>query len=156
MAYRVKKFLKYFFIIQMFIVLLTIAIKRNGSKFLASENEEILKIRNVKDLHNSTGHRLFHDTSVGENNFQIEPMEIDSTKRRDNKTELSQNKVEQNKNYETITDFKFLVNNSSLCSSASDLFYLIYVHSTPTNIRRRQLIRQTWGQINLFQQYPSR
>ena len=53
--------------------------------------------------------------------------------------------------------YTYVINNKTLCSAGGgNLTYIIYVHSAPGNRKRRDNIRQSWGQVNLFTQFPSR
>ncbi len=45
--------------------------------------------------------------------------------------------------------FKYITNNKTKCSN-STIDYLIYIHSAPQNQVRRQAIRSTWAQSNIF------
>lgn len=50
-------------------------------------------------------------------------------------------------------DFNYIINPSEKCSNTS-VFLLIYIHSSPGNVRRRQMLRQTWCDpviLNRFQ-----
>ena len=41
--------------------------------------------------------------------------------------------------------FKFIINNERVCAGERDLFLLVYVHSAPGHFKRRETIRETWG-----------
>ncbi|XP_054718029.1 beta-1,3-galactosyltransferase 5-like [Uloborus diversus] len=43
-----------------------------------------------------------------------------------------------------LPDFHFLINNKR-CDGEKDVFLMVFVHSAPTNFRKRQVIRETWG-----------
>lgn len=47
-------------------------------------------------------------------------------------------------------NFKYIHNPSAICSSQPHLSFLIYIHSAPGNLKRRQIIRQTWGNLHLL------
>ena len=52
--------------------------------------------------------------------------------------------------------YPYLLNPRSLCADVTDLAYVIYVHSSPDHVMRRQTLRLTWARPNLFPDLPSR
>ena len=53
-------------------------------------------------------------------------------------------------------DFNYILNNASLCAGSDILMYIVYVHTSPSHFRRRQTMRETWAQSNLFKDFHSR
>lgn len=53
-------------------------------------------------------------------------------------------------------NFKYILNNKSICAGVEHLSYIIYVHTMPAHFERRRSLRETWGQANLFIDHPSR
>ena len=52
-------------------------------------------------------------------------------------------------------DGGILLHNPQLCRSSSighQLDWVVYVHTSPTHRRRRDLLRQTWANVDLFKQ----
>ena len=47
-------------------------------------------------------------------------------------------------------NFRYIINPSTICKG-SDIFLLVYVHSSPEHHKRRTAIRQTWGNPKNFQ-----
>lgn len=45
--------------------------------------------------------------------------------------------------------FTFTMNPSKLCRNR-DVFLLVYIHSHPDNFERRQIVRETWGNVTLY------
>lgn len=49
--------------------------------------------------------------------------------------------------------FQFLINQNNKCHNIDDLFMIIFVHSSPDNQDKRNLIRTTWADENLLIKY---
>ena len=65
------------------------------------------------------------------------------TKSDTNKTDEATNLAIQNTSY--------LINSENICSGVSDLFVLVLVHTATGNFERRKFIRNTWGNISMFE-----
>ena len=53
--------------------------------------------------------------------------------------------------------FDYILNNKTACSSAkSELLYVVYIHSSPANAKRREVLRTTWARSDLFVKYSVR
>ena len=48
------------------------------------------------------------------------------------------------------------IRNRNICSEINDLFVVVLVHTAIGNFERRQLIRNTWGNISMFQNHKMR
>lgn len=46
--------------------------------------------------------------------------------------------------------FTFTMNPSKLCKNLN-VFLLVYIHSHPDNFDRRQIVRETWGNVSLYE-----
>ena len=54
-------------------------------------------------------------------------------------------------------NFNYIINNETLCHTPSGhLEYVVYIHMAPVSVDRRQKLRETWAQADLFKDYPSR
>ena len=54
-------------------------------------------------------------------------------------------------------NFNYIINNETLCDTPSGhLEYVVYIHMAPVSVDRRQKLRETWAQADLFKDYPSR
>lgn len=53
--------------------------------------------------------------------------------------------------------FEYLINPRNACRSGQDSHpqLLVYVHSAPTNLKKRMSIRQTWGERGVLQSYKA-
>ncbi|CAH1778629.1 unnamed protein product [Owenia fusiformis] len=78
-----------------------------------------------------------------------------STSTEDNATAteiISVDKKEENgKTVISPHDYKYLINEEKIC--ANDPFLLIYIHTAPGNVARRNMIRKTWGGVRRIQGY---
>lgn len=54
-----------------------------------------------------------------------------------------------------VPGFKFLINNQR-CENDSYIFLLVFVHSAPSNFRKRNVIRSTWGKEENLSRGPMR
>lgn len=48
---------------------------------------------------------------------------------------------------------KLILSNPRLCRDSPDLKWIVYVHTSCKNIERRDLLRQTWANTNLFRKH---
>lgn len=46
-------------------------------------------------------------------------------------------------------DFEYILNPANMCAG-KDVYFIVYVHTSPTNFRKRQTIRHTWGDPHLL------
>lgn len=52
-------------------------------------------------------------------------------------------------------DFEYILNPANMCAG-KDVYFIVYVHTSPTNFRKRQTIRHTWGDPHLLKKYKAR
>ena len=50
----------------------------------------------------------------------------------------------------------YVMQNPRLCADAPSLKYIVYLHSAPENVERRDLVRKTWGNQRLLKNQNSR
>ena len=56
----------------------------------------------------------------------------------------------------TIQEDPYKLNNKKVCSSVKDLLFIVVVHSSTLNFQRRNNIRETWANSNLFRNHSMR
>ena len=56
----------------------------------------------------------------------------------------------------TIAENPYQINNKKICSGVKDLLFLVLVHSSTLNFQRRNNIRETWANSNLFRNHSMR
>ena len=56
----------------------------------------------------------------------------------------------------TIQDNPYQLNNRKVCSGVKDLLFMVVVHSSTLNFQRRNNIRETWANSNLFRNHSMR
>lgn len=56
----------------------------------------------------------------------------------------------------TIQENPYLINNKKVCSGVKNLLFMVLVHTSTLNFQRRNNIRETWAQPNLFQNHSMR
>ena len=47
-------------------------------------------------------------------------------------------------------DVQFVINSPNICRNSSKIKYIVYVHTSPENIQKRALLRETWASRTLF------
>ncbi|XP_022299827.1 beta-1,3-galactosyltransferase 1-like [Crassostrea virginica] len=52
-------------------------------------------------------------------------------------------------------DFNYILNPVNICTG-KDIYFIVYIHTSPTNFRKRQTIRHTWGDPYLLKKYKAR
>ena len=52
--------------------------------------------------------------------------------------------------YPLTREFPYVINNPNICTNVSNLKFLIIVHSYTEHFQRRRIIRETWGNKNIF------
>ncbi|XP_048743624.2 beta-1,3-galactosyltransferase 1-like [Ostrea edulis] len=52
-------------------------------------------------------------------------------------------------------DFNYILNPVNMCTG-KDVYFIVYIHTSPTNFRKRQTIRHTWGDPHLLKIYKAR
>lgn len=53
-------------------------------------------------------------------------------------------------------NFTFVLNKPFTCSEGVPPLWIIYVHTAPANVERRQILRSTWANNNLFTDHRTR
>ena len=56
----------------------------------------------------------------------------------------------------TVQENMYLINSKNICSKVKNLLFLVLVHTSTVNFQRRNNIRETWANSNLFQNYSMR
>ena len=64
--------------------------------------------------------------------------------------DLATLKHQEDSKYINPHNFDYILNNVSICSGLDNLAYVIYVHTGPRNFERRQTLRDTWAQNDIF------
>ena len=52
--------------------------------------------------------------------------------------------------YPLTREYPYVINNPNVCTNVSNLKFLIIVHSSTYHFQRRRIIRETWGNKNIF------
>ena len=52
--------------------------------------------------------------------------------------------------YPLTSESPYVINNPNICTNVSNLKFLIIVHSSTYHFQRRRIIRETWGNKNIF------
>ncbi|XP_062613193.1 beta-1,3-galactosyltransferase 1-like [Saccostrea cucullata] len=52
-------------------------------------------------------------------------------------------------------DFNYILNPANMCVG-KDVYFITYIHTSPTNFRKRQTIRHTWGDPHLLKRFKAR
>ena len=46
---------------------------------------------------------------------------------------------------------QYIINDETLCKSSKNIDFVLIVYSAPNNFKERNTVRQSWGQIDIFQ-----
>ncbi|CAH1792065.1 unnamed protein product [Owenia fusiformis] len=85
----------------------------------------------------------------GKYNYNVSVSKFDGV----TETRIVLNKMMEENNKTVISphDYKYLINEETIC--ASNPFMLVFIHTAPKNNIRRNMIRKTWGSVRSIKDY---